>query len=110
METKMKEKIRIIADHYMHKYGIGHQLVKATEEFGELIQAVAKYHHAYVYGDANEKAAVMPMLREEIADVLCMIEQIRYFSGCSDEQIEKECQKKIERQLKRIGGWNEKDM
>lgn len=58
-----------IADHC----GKEHQTIKAMEELAELIQALAK-------GDTYN-------IKEEIADVRVMLEQIEYLYGISEEEI-----------------------
>ena len=63
------KKTKAIADHYGKK----HQTIKAIEELAELIQALAK-------GDTDN-------IKEEIADVRVMLEQIEYLYGISDDAI-----------------------
>ena len=83
IETFEKAIMRI-ADHY----GIRHQSVKAMEEFGELIQAVAK-------GDKE-------MITEEIADAIVMIIQLCYLYGIDDEEVSEVIDNKLRRQLLRM--------
>ena len=59
------KKTKAIADYY----GKEHQTIKAIEELAELIQALAK-------GDIEN-------IKEEIADVRVMLEQIEYLYGIS---------------------------
>ena len=63
------KKTKAIADHYGKK----HQTIKAIEELAELIQALAK-------GDIEN-------IKEEIADVRVMLEQIEYLYGISEDAI-----------------------
>ena len=75
-----------IADYY----GKEHQTIKAIEELAELIQALAK-------GDIEN-------IKEEIADVRVMLEQIEYLYGISDDAITLRMCAKLWRQLERMEG------
>lgn len=83
------KKIKAIADYY----GKEHQTIKAIEELAELIQALAK-------GDTEN-------IKEEIADVRVMLEQIEYLYGISEEEITLRICAKLWRQLERIEGKND---
>lgn len=83
------KKTKAIADHY----GKEHQTVKAIEELAELIQALAK-------GDIDN-------IKEEIADVRVMLEQIEYLYGISDDAITLRMCAKLWRQLERMEGKND---
>ena len=83
------EVIKIIADHY----GKENQTIKAIEELAELIQALAK-------GDIEN-------IKEEIADVRVMLEQIEYLYGVSDDEITLRMCPKLCRQLERMEGKND---
>ena len=78
------KKIKAIADHY----GKEHQTIKAMEELAELIQALAK-------GDIEN-------IKEEIADVRVMLEQLEYLYGISDDEITSRMCAKLCRQLERM--------
>ena len=78
------KKIKAIADYY----GKEHQTIKAIEELAELIQALAK-------GDIEN-------IKEEIADVRVMLEQIEYLYGVSDDEITLRMCAKLWRQLERM--------
>ena len=80
------KKTKAIADHY----GKEHQTIKAMEELAELIQALAK-------GDIEN-------IKEEIADVRVMLEQIEYLYGISDDAITLRMCAKLWRQLERMEG------
>ena len=82
------EVIKIIADHY----GKENQTIKAIEELAELIQALAK-------GDIEN-------IKEEIADVRVILEQIEYLYGVSDDEITLRMCAKLCRQLERMEGEN----
>ena len=83
------KKIKAIADHY----GKEHQTIKAMEELAELIRALAK-------GDIEN-------IKEEIADVRVMLEQLEYLYGVSDDEITLRMCAKLWRQLERMYGKNE---
>ena len=83
------KKTKAIADHY----GKEHQTIKAIEELAELIQALAK-------GDIEN-------IKEEIADVRVMLEQIEYLYGISDDEITLRMCAKLCRQLERMEGEND---
>lgn len=80
------KKTKAIADHY----GKEHQTIKAMEELAELIQALAK-------GDIEN-------IKEEIADVRVMLEQIEYLYGISEDAITLRMCAKLWRQLERMEG------
>ena len=82
-----KELTKII-NHYGHL----NQKIVATEEFGELIQAISKDQRGE--GDRDN-------LIEEIADCEIMLTQLRIMYGLG-ESVEVIKKLKIERQLKRI--------
>ena len=83
------EVIKIIADHY----GKENQTIKVIEELAELIQALAK-------GDIEN-------IKEEIADVRVMLEQIEYLYGISEDAITLRMCAKLWRQLERMEGEND---
>ena len=88
-ERSFMKKTKAIADHY----GKEHQTIKAIEELAELIQALAK-------GDIEN-------IKEEIADVRVMLEQIEYLYGISDDAITLRMCAKLWRQLERMEGEND---
>ena len=83
------KKIKAIADYY----GKEHQTIKAIEELAELIQALAK-------GDIEN-------IKEEIADVRVMLEQIEYLYGISGDAITLRMCAKLWRKLERMEGEND---
>lgn len=83
------KKAKAIADYY----GKEHQTIKAIEELAELIQALAK-------GDLDN-------IKEEIADVRVMLEQIEYLYCVSDDEITLRMCAKLCRQLERMEGEND---
>lgn len=79
-------------------YGVVPQLDMLVEECSELIQAACKLTRTEI----GAEAAAKDNLREEIADVLIMIEQIKY--GLKLTDLDVIIGSKIDRQLRRIGG------
>lgn len=84
----MKKGIKLIADHY----GNEHQTVKAMEELAELIQALARGDEANI--------------KEEMADVFVMLEQLKYLHRISEIEISRIMFRKITRQIERIDNEN----
>lgn len=83
-EMTREEKLKKIIQHY----GPYHQLKYLQTEFFEFTEAVLS-------GDKKHIA-------EELSDVLVMLSQFKAFYNISDEDIEKEMNYKIDRQLKRM--------
>lgn len=83
------KKIKAIADYC----GKEHQTKKAIEELADLMQALAK-------GDIDN-------IKEGIADVRVMLEQIEYLYGISEEEITLRMCAKLWRQLERMEGEND---
>lgn len=77
--------IKVIADHYGKK----HQTIKTMEELAELIQALARED--------------VENIKEELADVMVMLEQIKYLYGFSEIEINRIMFSKIVIQLGRAG-------
>lgn len=86
-----KEQLQQIIDHY----GENHQKDKLFEEMAELQKEVCKEKDGK--GDKQHIA-------EELADVYVMLQQLQLMYRISDEKVELEVQKKIERTLERIEG------
>lgn len=72
-----KEIIRQAVSHY----GEIHQLIKALEEMGELIQAICKYLDKI--SDSNKEH-----IKEEVADVHIMCAQVEEIVGKSDTWVD----------------------
>ena len=70
-------------------YGVEHQYWKAVEEMGELIVEIAR---------RQDKRSPIENLREELADVMIMTEQLRIMAGA------KETDGWIRRKLERLRG------
>lgn len=79
----INDELKYIADHY----GKEHQLEKCKEELNELIEAI----------DSRDEESV----KEEIADVEIMINQVKYLM-CAERLVELYKDYKIQRQLRRI--------
>lgn len=79
----INEDLKYIADHY----GKEHQLEKCKEELNELIEAI----------DSRDEESV----KEEIADVEIMINQVKYLM-CAERLVELYKDYKTQRQLARI--------
>lgn len=89
----MNDKIQRIAMNYT----FAQQRNVFTEECAEGIQAAMKLSRAETV-DAYEKAS--DALVSEVADVIVMAQQMRFFLGA--ERVDAEIERKVERQLKRI--------
>lgn len=86
-----KEQLQKIIDHYGHRS----QKEMLFEEFVELQKEVCKELRGK--GDKHH-------IEEELADVYVMLQQLQLIYGISDEKVELEVQKKIERTLDGIEG------
>lgn len=87
-------------------YGEQEQLVKLTEECGELIVSANKRRETLMHSDDKsftEVAESRNALAEEIADTLIMIEQIVYLEGFEDDA-RRIIVEKLNRQISRIKG------
>lgn len=89
----MKNKIEQIAMNYT----FAQQRNVFAEECAEAIQAAMKLSRA---GTAEDFTRATDALISEVADVLIMAQQMRFFLGA--ERVDKEIEFKVERQLKRI--------
>ena len=83
------ERLAMIADHY----GFIQQTDIMIEECAELIQAICKLRRGY----SRERYY---SVKEELADVQVIAEQLRIMLGCDD--IDKIKEEKINRQLQRM--------
>lgn len=90
------ESIRIISTFY----GYDAQSRQLIEEMAELTQAINK---AWRMGNDFDNLLVQKRnIKEEIADVTIMLEQIKYLLQISDTDIEQIIEQKLNRQLERI--------
>lgn len=82
-------------------YGYDAQSRQLIEEMAELTQAINK---AWRMGNDFDNLLVQKRnIKEEIADVTIMLEQIKYLLQISDSDINEIIEQKLSRQLERIG-------
>lgn len=93
-KSERNEKMQYIASHY----GIDKQLSKTQEECAELIQAISKFQLATCSEDHFNG---MTKITEEMADVLIMLNQIKFLTN---NGIGLQCMidRKLDRQIQRI--------
>ena len=96
-QEEYRNNIVAIAEHY----GYESQARQLIEEMAELTQAINK---AWRMGNDFDNLLVQKRnIKEEIADVTIMIEQIKYLLSISDTEIDQIIDQKLNRQLERIG-------
>ena len=83
---------------FLELWGIKSQMIKAVEEMSELTKEICKSFRV----GAKEKMpkSVEEHIKEELADVMNMSDQLAYYFG--REEIEKIRQEKIDRTMGRI--------
>lgn len=86
-------KRREVLNKAIDTYGPNAQKLKAIEELGELIQAIAKYENGIGY-----RASVI----EEIADVEIMLEQLKLIYFITENEVETVKEYKVERLNQRL--------
>lgn len=91
----MKEDFRNVYADFETKYGLDSQIQQCIEEMSELIKELCKYNR---YKGTDKESQVLLSVKEEIADVLNMVEQLEYCFGETD--IENIRNMKIERSKK----------
>ena len=89
----MDERIKQIAD----LYGRQHQCIKCMEEMAELSVEIAKYLES---GVPDGQQHVPLKLEQELADVIIMVEQLKYLVNTAF--VDQEIERKLERQMQRI--------
>lgn len=86
---------------YIGQYGIEMQSLVAVEELSELQKAITKLIR---YPEKSTKPLEYKGLRsnlaEEMADVLIVMDQMKYYYGISDDEINDIIQAKQERMMK----------
>lgn len=86
---------------YIGQYGIEMQSLVAVEELSELQKAITKLIR---YPERSTKLLEYKGLRsnlvEEMADVLIVMDQMKYYYGVSDDEINDIIQAKQERMMK----------
>lgn len=88
-------------------YGFDTQSRQCIEEMAELTVALNKYHRerdkwsSFLKECFNDNTS-LENVKEEIADVYIMLEQMKYLLNISETDIENIINRKLERQLERI--------
>lgn len=89
----MEEKLLKIINHH----GINTQQRKLAEEIFELQEAITEYEvMAYECGPSTE------YIKEELADVMVLLEQFKLYYGITSEEITDIFWKKVDRTLERM--------
>ncbi len=91
----MREDFKDVYKNFVEKYGLHSQMQQCIEEMSELIKELCKYERNL--GTANEQKTI-DAIKEELADVLNMAEQLEYCFG--EKDIEEIRFNKIERSKK----------
>lgn len=100
----MKDKLLSIINYY----GIEKQLKYIHSEYFELDEAIIDYKYVEVYKNSPAEKYHKEHIAEEIADVMVMLKQFQYLYEIEDKTIDNIMDKKINRQLERIGDENNK--
>lgn len=77
-------------------YGYDVESIKLIEEMAELTQAITKHR------ESKDKARTLKEIKNEMADVLVVMEQMKFLLNITDEELEKIKEFKINRQLIRM--------
>lgn len=91
----MRSADRVRCDNIIHHYGIDKQSLKACEEMDELIQVISKLRCSYSRNEVEH-------LKEEIADVMVVLEQMKIWYGITDSDINEIIEQKTIRTMKRV--------
>lgn len=91
-------KYKEVNQEFLDTWGYEAQSRMAIEEMSELTQALCKYERHKQ--NSKKLAKTVENIKEEIADVLNMVEQIQQFFG--EQEIEQIRDQKIERTKKRL--------
>ena len=86
MDTKVEE---MLYSRLMEKFGIEKQTLMLAEEQGELIKAINKRLRGKTHTEDE--------IREELADVYIVINQVRIYFGITIRDVAEEMDKKLER-------------
>ena len=89
-------------DRFLDVWGEESQIVVAIEEMSELTKELCKYKRNEILNKDNKE--IVKNIKEEIADVLNMVEQLENMFGV--EEIEKIRQFKFKRAIERMEGGN----
>lgn len=90
----MREDFKEVYQMFIDNYGIDSQILMCIEEMSELTKELCKINR---YVGTDKEGQIIENIREEIADVLNMAEQLEYYYG--EEEIEKIRKSKIDRFL-----------
>ena len=90
----------------INNYGLIEQLKYFQSEVFELNEAILRYDEAaenFFDGKyENEIDEMENHIKEEIADVLCMLRQFQYYYKFKDDEIDSIVEYKVNRQLERM--------
>ena len=95
----MTDKYKEYYKKFIEEWGEESQLVVAIEEMSELTKELCKYKRNQILNKDNSET--ISNIKEEIADVLNMVEQLENMFG--EDEIEKIRQIKFDRSMKRMG-------
>ena len=85
-------------------YGVKAQIPVWIEEMSELTKALCKWSRIYNKLEGDIDSNLLNSLKEEIADVIVCIDQLRYMIQYDEQELMEQYKNKVERQLKRIEG------
>lgn len=87
----------------INEYGVLDQLKYFQSEVFELNEAIIRYIEADEnYFDCKDDKEMREHIKEEIADVLCMLRQFQYYYKFKDDEIYSIVEYKVNRQLERM--------
>ena len=95
---ELLEKNIKIVDHY----GVKNQIPVWIEEMSELTKALCKWSRTYDRLEGDIDLNLLNALKEEIADVVVCIDQLRYMINYDEYELMEQYKNKVERQIKRI--------
>ncbi len=103
-----KDKIEADLQKIALHYGFQHQLIKLAEEASELSAAAIRFaqsddceHRTDIEIAQGQSVDLFDNVIEEAADVLVMLSQISFLTGC-EKMLETVAERKIARQIERI--------
>ena len=87
----------------INEYGVLDQLKYFQSEVFELNEAIIRYIEADEnYFDYKDDKEMREHIKEEIADVLCMLRTFQYYYKFKDDEIDSIVEYKVNRQLERM--------
>ena len=90
----MREEFKDVYQMFIDTFGFESQRLLCIEEMSELTKELCKINR---YSGTDREEQILANIREEIADVLNMVEQLQYYYG--EEEIENIRKAKIDRFL-----------